>query len=114
MGNHTAGLAMGRQTEMALKMRTNQTAIELLDQICEPWRGHDAEFEGEDPNHPGNVHPDYDNYTDPNGPMGRLIAEAFGEPGHDYVAGWLKGEDEAIDAWVDGPYEAFRARYNFC
>lgn len=114
MGNHTAGAAMGRATELALEMRTTQTAIELLDKICEPWRGCDAEFESEDPNNPGNINPDYDNYTDPNAPMGKLIAEAFGEAGHDYATGWINDDEAAVDAWWDGPYGKFRSRYEFC
>ena len=67
MGNHEAGKAMGRMAEMALKMRTNQTALELLDEICEPYRGCDAEFESVDPNNPRQTHPEYGDYTDPQG-----------------------------------------------
>jgi len=33
MGNHEVGRAMGRMAEMALRMRTNQTALALLDEI---------------------------------------------------------------------------------
>lgn len=36
---------MGKAAEIALKMRTDQTALDLLDQICERWRRCDAEFE---------------------------------------------------------------------
>jgi len=113
MGNHTAGRAMGKAAEMALEMRTDQKALDLLDKICEPWRGCDAEFEGEDPKRPGYVHPEYSKYTDPNGPMGLLIIEAFGDPDRDYMRGWPEDAD-AVDQWWDGPYGKFRARYEFC
>ena len=69
MGNHDVGRAMGRMADTVLKMRTTQTALELLDEICNPYRGYDAEFEAEDPMEPGHVHPDYIDYTDPNGSL---------------------------------------------
>ena len=103
---------MGKMAEAMLKMRTTQTAIELLDQICEPWRGCDAEFESEDTNAPGRTHPDYTHYSDPTGPIGVLITEAFGEAGRDYSDGWP--DDAAVDAWWDGPRRLFRERYAFC
>lgn len=68
---------MGRMAAMAIKMRTSQTALELLDEICTPWQGCDAEFEAVDPDNPGHTHPVYCRYTDPEGPLGRLIQEAF-------------------------------------
>ena len=121
MGNHDAGRAMGRMADMALKMRTNQTALALLDQICEPYRGCDAEFEAEDPNHRGHIHPEYTHYTEPNGPLGILITEAFGQ-GTDWnglrAKALATGDDDKVeafdDAWYDGPYSAFRSRYEFC
>lgn len=113
MGNHDAGRAMQRAAEMALKMRTTQPALELLDSICQPWRGCDAEFESCHPTNPHLVHPDFATSTDPDGPIGRLIAEAFGEAGRDYLKGWPEDED-AVDAWWEGPYGKFRERYEFC
>lgn len=113
MGNHRAGIAMGKAAEMALKMRTNQTAIELLDMICEPYRGCDAEFEAEHPDLPGRVHPEIVDYTDPNGPLGVLIVEAFGESGCDYMRGWPEDE-ESVKAFYYGPYNQFSERYEFC
>lgn len=104
---------MGKAAEMALRTRIHQSALELLDMICEPYRGCDAEFEAEDPHRPGFLHPDYGDYTAPTGPMGVLIAEAFGDPGRDYKVGWPNDEG-AVEAWFDGPYERFRARYEFC
>ena len=121
MGNHEAGRAMGQMAEMALKMRTNQTALSLLDEICESYRGCDAEFEAEDPNNPGHTHPEYGSYTDPKGPLGVLIREAF-DPTVDWIALQRKveetGDDEKIEefyeSWGDGPGKQFDARYEFC
>lgn len=104
---------MGKSAEMAIKTRTTQRAIELLDIICEPYRGCDAEFEAEDPNRRGFKHPMYGDYTDPDAPMGQLIAEEFGEPGRDYKAGWPENED-VVEAWHEGPYLEFCRRYQFC
>lgn len=121
MGNHEVGRAMGRMAEMALKMRTNQTALELLDEICEPYRGADAEFEAVDPNNPRLTHPEYCLYTDPKGPLGILIGEAF-----DLTVAWRSlqrtveetGDDDKIEdfykSWVNGPEKQFSARYEFC
>ena len=113
MGNHDSGRAMGRAATLALKMRTTQSAIELLDAICEPYRGSDAEFEAEDPNQRGHIHPDYEQYTDPAGPLGKLIIEAFDK---ENVGTWESAErdDAFYDRWYDGPYDQFRKRFGFC
>ncbi len=121
MGNHEVGRSMGLMAKIALKMRTNQTALELLDEICEPYRGADAEFEAEDPANPRHTHPEYCRYTDPKGPLGILIREAF-EPKVDWIA--LQREVEEIgdddltekfyESWGDGPAKQFDARYEFC
>jgi len=121
MGNHEVGRSMGRMAEMALKMRTNQTALALLDEICEPYRGADAEFEAVDPNNPRHTHPEYWRYTDPKGPLGILIREAF-DPTVDWVALQRKaeetGDDDKIEqfyeSWGVGPASQFDARYEFC
>ena len=121
MGNHEVGRSMGRMAEIALKMRTNQTALALLDEICEPYRGADAEFEAEDPNNHGHTHPEYGSYTDPKGPLGILIREAF-EPKVDWIALQCKIEETANDdlieefyeSWGNGPEKQFDARYEFC
>lgn len=113
MGNHAVGRAMGRMAEMAIKMRTNQTALELLDEICEPYRGADAEFEAEDSA--------YCRYTDPKGPLGILIQEAF-DPKVDWIVLQRKAEgtgdgdkiDEFYETWGDGPGKQFDSRYEFC
>lgn len=126
MGNHTAGKAMGLAAASALKNRSGRTALEILDEICEPWRGCDAEFEMEDPANPGYVHPEIGNYNDPDGPLGILIAEAFGDPGVDYMKGWHSDDSDEQDAAGDrwwghlrdparmGPCRKFRKRYDFC
>lgn len=121
MGNHEVGRAMGRMAEMALKMRTNQTALEILDEICEPYRGSDAEFESVDPNNPRQTHPEYGQYTDPKGPLGILIREAF-DPKVDWIAlereAVASSDDDKIEAfyesWGEGPARKFDARYEFC
>ena len=121
MGNHDAGQAMGRAAELALKMRTNQTALALLDEICEPYRGADAEFEAPDPKHPHQVNPEYIFYTNPNGPLGRLIAEAF-SPGIDWIVlsreAQATNDEDTIEAfderWDERPYKQFNDRYEFC
>ena len=121
MGNHEVGRAMGRAAVMALKMRTTQTALALLDEICEPYRGADAEFEAVDPDKPGHIHPEYTFYTNPNGPLGILIREAF-SPNVDWIAlqkeAYESGDDDKIEAfdnsWYDGPHKQFDDRYKFC
>jgi len=112
---------MGRMAEMALKMRGNQTALALLDEICEPYRGADAEFEAEDPNNPGHTHPEYCRWTDPRGPLGILIREAF-DPSVDWIGlqsqAEKTGDDDKIEefyeSWGNGPEKQFDARYEFC
>jgi len=107
--------------EMALSMRGKQTALELLDLICEPYRGADAEFEAVDPNRPGYIHPEYGQYTDPNAPLGALICEAF-SPNVDWISLKHKAEqsgnsdkiEEFDGSWYDGPYSQFKDRYEFC
>jgi hypothetical protein len=91
---------------------TQAEALAALDMICEPYRGRDAEFESEDPKKPGHIHPDYDYYTDPIGPMGRLIAIAFAATERELL---LEDEaDEFACPWYDGPYTRFKERYKFC
>ena len=121
MGNHDAGRAMGRMADLALKMRTNQTALEILDQICEPYRGCDAEFEAVDPANPHRTHPEYFRYTDPNGTLGRLIQEAF-DPKTDWIRLLREAaeshDDDRMEAfwnsWGEGPEKEFDTRYEFC
>ena len=92
-----------------------------LNQICEPYRGYDAEFEAEDPNNPGHTNPRYCRYTDPKGPLGILIQEAF-EPKVDWITLQRKieeiGDDDKMEefyeCWGTGPEKQFSSRYEFC
>ena len=93
MGNHQVGRAMAQSAEMALEMRASQPALELLDKICEPYRDTDAEF---------------DDSTEPNEPLGKLMVEAF-SPGVEF-----KFEDEEHEnEWYEKVYRPFRERYDF-
>jgi hypothetical protein len=124
MGDHHIGREMGLKAEAALaKRRPGATALDMLDRICEPHRGRDAEFESEDPRVPGNVHPEFDNYTDPHpkAALGMLMLEAFAPGGvaamdrYDGMGSDDPDEDEAAtDRWFAEVYEPFRERYGFC
>lgn len=131
MGNHDAGRAMGHAARVALKSRNGRTALQILDDICEPWRGYDAEFESDNPDRPSEVHPEYADYFEPNGPLGILAIEAFGEPGRDYRAEintlTSKAEEtdhdsdwDAVNDWwdfytdKDGPAGKVHDRFEFC
>lgn len=103
MGNHQAGRAMV-QTALALsdqRYKTGQTAIEILDIACEPWRNCDAEFDEE--------------YF-PDRPFGKLLQEAFAD-GKEYSEGYVFDttvDDEGFwDWWSDNVLDRFRQRYNF-
>lgn len=108
---------MGLMADALLQSRTTEKASELLDKICGPYRNCDAEFEAEDPGRPGHAHPDYDDYTDPHAPLGRLIAEVFGKPGQDYTQNWksedLEEQEDACERWFLGPHAAFKKHYDF-
>lgn len=115
---------MGKAAEAALCHRTpDQKAIDLLDVLCGPYRGCDAEFEAEDPADPRRIHPEFTFYTDPAGPLGKLIAEAFA-PARDWIADWAawklspdygnEGTGNVRDHWYAVPKAAFAERYEFC
>ena len=55
MGNHDVGHAMQRLAEEAVRNRKDESAIDILDRICNPFRNTDAEFEASDPDRPGYV-----------------------------------------------------------
>lgn len=131
MGNHAAGKAMGLGAGAFLRIVPNPTreqALQALDDLCEGWRGCDAEFEAEDPHNRGRVNPAYTFYTDPKGPLGRLIAAAFA-PGEDWIGkieeaaararlSWPAEEFDcdspAWTSWYEGPEQEFKKRYEFC
>ena len=122
MGNHVAGNAIGKLAQAAFEQRPHgQTALQILDKICEPHRGCDAEFESEDPNTPGNVHPDFASWRDPNpgAGLGMLMLEAFAPNGAKDLARFAPGFDDrddirAYDAWRSEVCDPFNARYDFC
>jgi hypothetical protein len=123
MGNHAAGKAMGMAAEEAVRTRkAGERALEMLDRICNPYRGADAEFEAEDPANPGSVHSEFADYTDPHqkAALGMLMLEAFAPNGIADLARYSPmlntgpGEEKACDEWWAEVYEPFNKRFNFC
>lgn len=121
MGNHDAGHAMGIAAEALLKVKkkwTQKEALKALDSICKEWSECDAEFEASDPKKPGHIHPEYTFYTDPKGPLGKLIIIAFGDGKTDYVKQFEEDLKNQADPprWSDdrGPEDRFTKRYKFC
>jgi hypothetical protein len=117
MGDHHIGRQMATAARLALsERRAGEDAISILDRICMPHRGRDAEFEAEDPD-------GYDSETDPHpkAALGMLMLEAFAPDGADSLARYAgmgsddPDEDERVtDLWWNEVYEPFRARYAFC
>lgn len=99
MGNHDAGRAMAGAAEAWWDGRgsspppAKDEALAVLDRICGRWQWADAEFDDDD---------------GPGSPLGRLIVIAFADPATP-ASTW-----EDWDAWFDGPYDAFRTRFNLC
>lgn len=132
MGNHAIAKAVGLAAEAAVRMRSpDQSALDILDMLCDPWRGCDAEWEAEDPGRPGHIHPDFGDYTDPHpkAALGMLMLEAFAPNGaadlsrYQYMVQQLRPAGEPYDqardeaatnAWWAEVYEPFNRRYNFC
>lgn len=123
MGNHSAGYAMEQAAVDAVARRhPDESALSILDRICEPWRDCDAEFESTDPNNPDCVHPDFDKSTDPHpmASLGMLMLEAFAPNGvadleryRPMLDGDGDAEETACDAWWAEVYDPFKQRYNF-
>jgi len=121
MGDNSIGIMMGRHADIALSLYQPKTAAEalvVLDNICKPYSNRDAEFESVDPESTNQNHPSYIDYRDPGGPLGQLIAVAFGVPGRDWVGEFSSGPEDMDDnpayvEWWKGPCEAFNQRYNF-
>jgi hypothetical protein len=89
--------------------------LDLLDEICNPYRGCDAEFEAEDTQRPGHIHPDYTFYTDPEGPLGRLMVEAFAPNGiNDLLLCLPRNSDGENEYFTKHVYNEFHKRYKFC
>lgn len=117
MGNHAAGNAMGKQAMLlATARRPGMTALQLLDLICEPFRGCDAEFESEDPNRQGHVHPDFPEWRSPHrdAALGMLMLEAFAPNGVADLDRYAEMSEDAGEAWWDDVVVPFRQSYDFC
>lgn len=133
MGNHDLGRQIGIAVQIAYERRlSTETALEILDRYC-AGRGGDAEFEAEDPNHPGNIHPSFDDYRDPcpDAGLGMLMVEAFAPngladlPKYQGVLGYIQSgvaeidraleadAETSVDLWNEEICEPFRKRYNF-
>lgn len=130
MGNHAVGFAVGPQAEDAVRARQpGESALEILDRICDKWRNTDAEWEAFDPANPTCVHPEFDSFTDPHpkAALGMLMVEAFAPngladlPRYQYMVPQLRPDDvydesmddAACDAWWSEVYTPFKQRYNF-
>jgi hypothetical protein len=95
MGNHDVGRALAGAAEGFWDGRekaTKEQALSFLDKVAERWRGADAEFDDELIDGTSTA-------------LGRLVALAFDASAAE-LSSW--------DAWCDGPYQKFRARYEFC
>lgn len=130
MGNHAAGKAVGLAAELALsRRRPGETALDLLDAACRGYHGTDAEFEAEDPDNPGRVHPEFGDYRDPHpkAALGMLMLEAFAPNGVADLARYAPmlgtcsqdeeaqaAQDAAYDLWSAEVDEPFTRRYRFC
>lgn len=124
MGNHTAGNAMGKTAQAMLANRPQgMTALAILDVICEPYRGCDAEFESSHPTKRDEVHPDFSDWCDPHpgAALGMLMLEAFAPNGvadlpryAPMLEGGDEAADEACDAWYAEVGTPFAERFGFC
>ena len=130
MGNHAVGFSVGPQAEEALRARKpGETALSILDRLCDRWRNTDAEWESFDPQNPDCVHPEFDHFTDPHpkAALGMLMVEAFAPngladlPRFQYMVAELQdgeaydedADNDACDAWWAEVYTPFKQRYNF-
>ena len=98
MGNHTVGRAMVHTAEVlaAVRDRSGQTALQILDAACREWSGYDAEF---------------DDALEPDTIFGKLMLEAFAPPVPD---GMDFRSDEGDIWWEKHAYDPFRQRYDLC
>lgn len=117
---------MGLAAEAALANRKpGESALDILDRICSRYRGLDAEFESTNPDNPDQVHPRYDNVTDPHpeAALGMLMVEAFSPGGLEDMPRYRMMFDSEFDAddaeaafeeWNEKVYKPFNDRYSFC
>lgn len=116
MGNLTAGFEMALAAEIGSKSRVpNGSALDLLDQICEPYRNFDAEFEY------ANEHFNYLTDPHPHSALGMLMVEAFAPNGlndldrYSAMISSNSAESEvAKQNWNIEVYKPFNNRYGFC
>lgn len=116
MGNHQAGHAMGLMAQMLYeRRRPGESALQLLDVICEPYRGCDAEFESTNPQNPSQVGDPAD-YRYPPWGLGQLMIEAFAPNGAADVERYrgLDLEDDVYDTFYEQVIRPFAERYEFC
>ena len=90
MGNHYAGRAMVN-TAVALAENTDKAPLEILDIACGPYRGTDAEFDGEQ-------YPPAD--------FGNLLTKAFDPEGQYDLT-----NDEDEFRFFDNVLDKFKERY---
>jgi hypothetical protein len=99
MGNHAVGEAMNAAAKGFWAGNgdapvSKDKALAVLDAAGEGFRRADAEF---------------DDYCQPDEPLGRLLSIAFGP--------WTpeqQAADEDGEEWYEAIYEPFRQRYAFC
>ena len=103
MGNHTAGAAVVATATALIDVRekTGQTAIEILDIACEPYRKRTDQRFGCDI--------EFDDACYPGHPFGDLLGEAFDPDG-----AYDPNADADGEGWYRTVIEPFRERYGFC
>jgi hypothetical protein len=133
VGNHDLGRQIGCTVQVAYERRLpTETSLEILDRYC-AGRGGDAEFEAEDPNNHGHIHPLFNDYRDPcpDAGLGMLMVETFAPnglsdlPKYHGVMGYkqtgVRETDAALesaaevscDLWDKEVCTPFRKRYGF-
>ncbi len=123
MGNHLVGQEIDRAAQRAVFARkAGESALDILDRICFPHSGSDAEFESTDPNDADRVHPEFDDcrHPHPHAALGMLMLEAFAPNGVSDLPRYApmledcQEADDACAAWWAEVREPFRKRYGFC
>jgi hypothetical protein len=116
VGNHAAGIEMGLDAEIKSKSRVRtDSALELLDAICEPYKNFDVEFEY------ANEHFNYLTDPHPYAALGMLIVEAFAPNGLNdldryslMISSTTADSALAEQRWNIEVYKPFKNRYGFC
>jgi hypothetical protein len=111
---------MQREAETLACSANAGNALSLLDKICMKHSGKDAEFEAVDLQNPSRVNPDYDQSTNPEAALGKLIGMAFSNSWRDYLQDYaglvqLKNQDTLekwlSEVWYDEALLKFKTRY---